>query len=74
MYSDLFVKCNNLVALVMQNQAEKVIDLLESGNVDTKILNDIGCCSSPLPLIIKKCVLILRIGIWMDYWMVIWMI
>ena len=50
MYRDLFVKCNNLVALVMQNQAEKVIDLLESGNVDTKILNDIGCCSSPLPL------------------------
>ena len=48
--SDLYEECNSLVSLVMQNQAEKVIDLLESGNVDTKILNDIGCCSSPLPL------------------------
>ena len=34
----------------MQNQAEKVIDLLESGIIDTRILNDIGCCESPLPL------------------------
>lgn len=50
MYSDLFHKFSNLVALVMQNQAEKVIDLLESSVIDTRILNDIGCCNSPLPL------------------------
>lgn len=50
MYSNLFHQFNDLVALVMQNQAEKVIDLLESDVIDTRILNDIGCCSSPLPL------------------------
>lgn len=50
MCSDLYKKCNSVVSLVMQNQAEKAIDLLESGNVDTKILNDIGCCGSSLPL------------------------
>ena len=50
MYSNLFHQFSNLVALVMQNQAEKVIDLLESDVIDTRILNDIGCCSSPLPL------------------------
>ena len=50
MCSDLYKKCNSVVSLVMQNQAEKAIDLLESGNVDTKILNDIGCCGSYLPL------------------------
>lgn len=49
-YRDLYEKCNSLVSWVMQNQAEKVIGLIESGNVDTKFLNDIGCCSSPLPL------------------------
>ena len=48
MYSILFHKFSNLVALVMQNQAEEVIDLLESDVIDTRILNDVGCCSSPL--------------------------
>lgn len=50
MYDELSVKCSSLITLVMQNQAEKVIDLLESGIIDTSILNDIGCCESPLPL------------------------
>ena len=50
MYSILFHKFSNLVALVMQNQAEEVIDLLESDVIYTRILNDVGCCSSPLPL------------------------
>lgn len=50
MYGDLLVKYKDLIALVMQNHAEKVIDLLESDVIDTRILNDIGCCSSPLPL------------------------
>ncbi len=48
MYSNLFHQFSDLVALVMQNQAEKVIDLLESDVIDTRILNDIGCCSSPV--------------------------
>lgn len=39
-----------LVTLVMQNQAEKVITLIESGVFDTRFLNDIGCCERPLPL------------------------
>lgn len=34
MCSDLYKKCNSVVSLVMQNQAEKAIDLLESGNVE----------------------------------------
>lgn len=50
MYGDLLVKYKDLIALVMQNHAKKVIDLLESDVIDTRILNDIGCCSSPLPL------------------------
>lgn len=50
MYCNLIHQFSDLVALVMQNQAEKVIDLLESDVIDTRILNDIGCCSSPLPL------------------------
>ena len=37
MYGDLLVKYKDLIALVMQNHAEKVIDLLESDVIDTRI-------------------------------------
>ena len=50
MYGNLYLEYNSLVSLVMQNKAEKVIDLLETESVDMRILNDIGCSKYPLPL------------------------
>lgn len=39
-----------LVTLVLQNDAERVIAQIESGDFDPKVLEDVGCCDSPLPL------------------------
>lgn len=50
MYNDWYLECDSLVSLVMQNQAEKVIDTIESGSIDLRFLNDIGCCEHSLPL------------------------
>lgn len=47
---DLSSKLDKVVALVMQNQAEKAIALMESGGFDKHLLDDIGCCESSLPL------------------------
>lgn len=50
MYSDYWDDLDELVALVMQNNAEQVIHLIESGNFDKSLLEDVGCCEYPLPL------------------------
>ena len=50
MYSDYWDDLDELVALVMQNNAEQVIHLIESGNFGKSLLEDVGCCEYPLPL------------------------
>lgn len=50
MYYDLQANLDYLVLLVMQNKAEKVIDLIDSGRFNQNLLEDIGCCESSLPL------------------------
>lgn len=50
MYSHYSKNLDESVALVMQNQAEKVIALIESGKFNKSLLGDIGCCEHPLPL------------------------
>ena len=40
MYGNLYLEYNSLVSLVMQNKAEKVIDLLETESVDMRTLLD----------------------------------
>lgn len=50
MFNHLCLKCDSLVSSVMQNQAEKAIDLLETGRLDIRFLDDIGHCKNPLPL------------------------
>lgn len=47
---DYWDDLDELVALVMQNNAEQVIHLIESGNFDKSLLEDVGCCEHPLPL------------------------
>lgn len=47
---DYWDDLDELVALVMQNKAEQVIELIESGNFDKSLLEDVGCCEHPLPL------------------------
>ena len=41
---DYWDDLDELVALVMQNKAEQVIHLIESGNFDKSLLEDVGCC------------------------------
>lgn len=50
MCSDYWEDLDELVALVMQNKADQVIELIESGNFDKSLLEDVGCCEHPLPL------------------------
>ena len=40
MYGNLYLEYNSLVSLVMQNKAEKVIDLLETESMDMRTLLD----------------------------------
>lgn len=47
---DYWDDLDELVALVMQNTVEQVIHLIESGNFDKSLLEDVGCCEHPLPL------------------------
>lgn len=47
---DYWDDLDELVVLVMQNKAEQVIHLIESGNFDKSLLEDVGCCEHPLPL------------------------
>ena len=39
-----------LVTLVLQNDADRVIAQIETGDFDPKVLEDVGCCDHPLPL------------------------
>lgn len=39
-----------LVSLVLQNDAERVIAQIESGDFDPRVLENVGCCDCPLPL------------------------
>lgn len=57
MFNHLCLKCDSLVSSVMQNQAEKAIDLLETGRLDIRFLDDIGHCKNPLPCINYLCVM-----------------
>lgn len=50
MYNDLWSGFDKLVSLVMQNQAERAIELIESGTFDKNLLSDVGCCKCSLPL------------------------
>jgi hypothetical protein len=43
-------KTNELLSHVMQNHAEKAISILELGDFNQAILEDIGCGSQKLPL------------------------
>lgn len=43
-------KTNELLSHVMQNHAEKAISILESGDFNQAILEDIGCINQKLPL------------------------
>lgn len=42
MYNDLWSGFDKLVSLVMQNQAERAIELIESGTFDKNLLSDVG--------------------------------
>lgn len=43
-------KTQNLLSYIMQNKADAAIEVLKSNNFDKHILEDVGCCSAPLPL------------------------